>query len=83
MSRRARLRSQAIAEQRDPETTGDAQRTENLASLIFTGGPGAGKTIAQFGPKGFKQTVRTLAGLRKALARQIKPILGKSMKTLK
>ena len=77
------MRRLAISEQRDPETTGDTERAENLASLIFTGGPAAAKTAIRFGPKGFKAAKTTAGAFRKHIMRTLKPILSKTAKTAK
>lgn len=83
MSRRARLRKQQIAEMETPETTGDLEKTDRMASLLMFGAPSGAKSAAQFGPRGFKAAKRTLPGIKKALMRTLKPILSKSAKAAK
>ena len=87
-SKRAALRKLAIADHTDPETTGDLERTDRIASLIFVGAPTgktneAGKMIYRFGPRGFKtvrESAKTLAGYAK---NKLKPIITEAAKRVR
>ena len=79
--RRAKLRKRVISDMTDPETTGDLERTDRIASLIFIGAPGgAAKSAARFGPKGFKVAKKGAESVGKYVMRVLKPVLGKSVK---
>lgn len=81
ISRRANLRRRTIADQKDPETTGDLERTDELASLIFIGSPGGvAKKAVRFGPKGFKIAKTGAESVGKYAMRVLKPIVSKSVK---
>lgn len=83
--RRAKLRKRAIADMKDPETTGPES---DVASLVWVGMPAGAveKGVAKFAPKGFKMVKKAykpskefLEGLSRKV-HKLKPVLGKMIK---